>query len=98
MRQVREKAGAGAGVGVRAGAGAEASSCSWLPEKEGEEVEEQAVTPQEEEPKTVVQPEQEPSKELKGLGSPVTWSKYKMKGLDHIRTSGLFYAQCPFSK
>nr|KAF6439997.1 coiled-coil domain containing 189 [Rousettus aegyptiacus] len=58
MRQVREKARAGPGPGP----GAEVSSCFWLAEKEGsKEVEEQAVTPQEEELETVVEAEQEPS-------------------------------------
>lgn len=72
-------------------AGAEASSCFWLAEKEGsKEVEEQAVTLQEEEPETVVEPQQEPSEDLEGLGSPVTLGRCKMKGLDHTRTSDFF--------
>ncbi|XP_049759958.1 cilia- and flagella-associated protein 119 isoform X1 [Elephas maximus indicus] len=45
----------------------------WPEEKEeGEEAEEQAVTPQEQEPETVAQPEQESSEDPEGLGSPVT--------------------------
>lgn len=82
------------------GAGAEASSCFWLTEKEkGGEVEQQAVIAQEVEPETVVQPEPEPSKDLEGLGLPVTLGRCEMKGLDHIRTSDFsFQSWCPFSK
>lgn len=96
MRQVREKARAGAGPGP----GAEVSSCFWLAEKEGsKEVEEQAVTPQEEELEIEVEPEQEPSEDLEGSGSPVTLGRCKLKGLDHIRMSDfLFQSWCPFSK
>ncbi|KAM4813042.1 cilia- and flagella-associated protein 119 isoform 1-T1 [Urocitellus parryii] len=39
----------------------QSSSCFWLAEKEGEEAEEQALTPQEEELEIMAQPEQEPS-------------------------------------
>lgn len=84
MRQVREKARAGPGPGP----GAEVSSCFWLAEKEGsKEVEEQAVTPQEEELETVVEAEQEPSEDLEGSASgfPVTLGRCKLKGLGHIR-------------
>lgn len=51
---------------------------------------EQGVSPQEE-PETGIQPEPEPEPEPSedGLGSPVTLGRYKMKGLDHIRTAGL---------
>lgn len=64
----------------------------WLAEKEeGEEVEEQALTPDEEEPETVVQPEPEPSEDLEGLGFPVTLGRCEMKGLDHIRTSEFLF-------
>lgn len=43
-------------------------------------MEEQVVTLQEEEPETVVEPQQELSKDLVGLGSPVTLGRCKMKG------------------
>lgn len=79
-------------------AAAAASSCFRLTEKEeGEEVEEPAASPQEEEPEVGVQPEQEPSEDPEGLGSRVTLGRCKRKGLDHIRTSDFFTRGALFS-
>uniref|UniRef100_A0A4X1TMB2 Cilia and flagella associated protein 119 n=1 Tax=Sus scrofa TaxID=9823 RepID=A0A4X1TMB2_PIG len=79
-------------------AAAAASSCFRLTEKEeGEEVEEPAASPQEEEPEAGVQPEQEPSEDPEGLGSRVTLGRCKRKGLDHIRTSDFFTRGALFS-
>lgn len=57
---------------VKPKAGAKAFSCFWLAEKEGEEAEEQALTPQEEELEILAQPEQEPSERLEGSGCLMT--------------------------
>lgn len=89
MRWVRESARAGLGW---ARPGATVSSCFWFAEKEeSKEVEEQAVTPQEEELETVAPPEPEPSEDLEGAGCPVPLSGYTMKSLDHIRTSDFLF-------
>lgn len=74
--------------GSGSGSGSGASFCFWLAEKGGtKEAEEQVVTPQEEQPEIVVEPEQEPSEDLEGLGSHMTSHRCKMKGLDDIGTS-----------
>lgn len=59
------------GLGLGLGLKPHASSCFWIAEKEGsKEAEERAVTQQEEEPETAVEPEQEPSEDLEGRGPP----------------------------
>ncbi|XP_062036207.1 cilia- and flagella-associated protein 119 isoform X2 [Lepus europaeus] len=73
------------------------SSCFCLAEKESEEAEEQAATPQEEELETEAQPEQEPSEDLRGLGCRVAARRRETSGFQAVLPVGSLSQMAPYT-